>query len=237
MANEDPTLLLTRPAPQSRDFARDLAERLGRMPPVVISPVFRIVYEHDVPDPSGYAGVVLTSAHGARALAAARPVAGLRAHCVGDRTATVARDLGMAATSAGGNADDLVASLTGLPGPLLHLRGAESRGDVAARLTAGGTPTEEAVVYDQAPCSPTPEALALLRGVAPVIAPLFSPRSALLLAQIAQGARAPLWLVAISPAAARSWGKAPSERLIIADRPDAVAMLACVADHFMGNAP
>lgn len=237
MANEGPTLLLTRPAPQSRAFAQDLAERLGRMPPVVISPVFGIVYRQDVPDPSGYAGVVLTSAHGAQALAGARNVGGLWAHCVGDRTAEVARGLGMNATSAGGNADDLVAQLAGRPGPLLHLRGAESRGDVAARLTAGGTPTDEAVVYDQAPCPPTPEALALLQGAGPVVAPLFSPRSALLLARIAEGARAPLRLVAISSAAARSWGTAPSERLTVAERPDAEAMLACVAGHFRGNAP
>lgn len=237
MAHEGPILLLTRPAPQLRAFARDLAERLGLMPPIVISPVFGIVYRPDVPDPSGYAGVVLTSAHGAQALAGGRKVDGLRAHCVGDRTAEVARGLGMHATSAGGNADDLVAQLAGKPGPLLHLRGVESRGDVAARLTAGGTPTDEAIVYDQAPCPPTPEALALLQGETPVVAPLFSPRSAMLLARIADGARAPLRLVAISPAAARSWGKAPSDGLIVVERPDAEAMLASVAGHFGGNAP
>ena len=67
----------------------------------------------------------------------------------------------------------------------------------------------------------------LLQGDGPVIAPVFSPRSGLVLSrELARiGHRAPLHVVAISPAAAAAL---PPHNLTIADHPDAAAMAQAV---------
>lgn len=147
------------------------------------------------------------------------------AYCVGDRTAQAAQAAGFAARSAGGDATALVALLTGErpPGRLLHLRGAEARGDVAATLTAAGIPTDEAVVYDQKEQPLTDAARALLCGDAPVIVPLFSPRSARLF--VAAGDwRAPLWIAALSPTVADEIG-GNAARMAVAGHPDVAHLL------------
>jgi uroporphyrinogen-III synthase len=110
-------------------------------------------------------------------------------------------------------------------GPLLHLRGQHARGDVAARLTAGGVGTVERVVYDQRARPLSEEAGAVLGGAAPVVAPVFSPRSAALLAQVGRVV-APLAIAAISPAAAEAARPLGALRTVIADHPDGAAMIA-----------
>ena len=64
-------------------------------------------------------------------------------------------------------------------------------------------------------------------GARPVVVPVYSPRSARLLAGMATGARAPLWLVAISDAAAAAW-TAPAARRAVADQPSGRAMDAAI---------
>ena len=91
-----PTVLLTRPETQSLRFAADLRRRFGPVS-VVLSPVLRIVPRRGPVPLADVAAVVLTSENGARALAAAADVAGMRAYCVGDRTAKVATAAGMRA--------------------------------------------------------------------------------------------------------------------------------------------
>ena len=232
-----PSLLLTRPEAQSRRFAQDCAAALGYVPETVIAPVMAISWRDGAPDLSGLAGVILTSAQGARALARVAPVAGLTAHCVGDKTAEIARSLGMNATSASGAAEDLVAMLAGRAGPFLHVHGAQTRGDVASQLCAAGTPTRSLVLYDQPPVPLTDAAQHLLAGDTPVVAPLFSPRSAKLLASAARDARAPLMLAALSPAVAEAWSGPAPKALVVADRPDAASLLAAVARLFHGTSP
>ena len=232
-----PTLLLTRPAAQSQEFAERCRAALGPDLAVVISPVLSIRPRDSAPDLGSFRGVVLTSANGARALAAQADVCGVRAWCVGDRTAEAARRLGMDARSAAGSADELVDMVAGEPGPLLHAHGAESRGRVAERLTAAGTETREAVLYDQVAQPLSAEARRLLDGDGPVILPLFSPRSAALVAAAAGGARAPLCLASLSAAVDAAWtGPAPAARRI-AERPDAAALVRCVTALFRGELP
>ena len=72
-------------------------------------------------------------------------------------------------------------------GPLLHLHGRHTRGAVAARLSERGIETRAAELYDQRAIPPT-EPLAPLAAGRRVIAPLFSPRSAELLAAQIKGA-------------------------------------------------
>ena len=74
----------------------------------------------------------------------------------------------------------------------------------------------------------TEAALKALAGRGPVILPLFSPRSARLLSAEAGQARAPLWLVPISPAAGAEW-RAAQARLAVAPTPDAAGILRAIA--------
>lgn len=222
------TLLLTRPKEQSARFADAVAARLPGVP-VVISPVLEIVPRDGPVSTEGIAAFILTSENGARTLAARADVAGRTAYCVGDRTAQAARAAGMDAVSAGGAAEDLVALIRARRplGRLLFARGAESRGAVAERLAEAGLPVESVVLYDQRPRPLTPEAAALLAGAAPVIAPVFSPRSAALLSRAE--IRAPLILVALSEAVARAWDGPAPQRVAVAAHPDAASILDSIA--------
>ena len=230
MTDTLPTLLLTRPEAQSRDLARRLRARIPATVPIVVSPILEIAaVEFDLPLAPGF--LILTSVHGAEAVGGVAALSGLTAWCVGDRTAEAARAAGLAAVSAGGTAEDLLALLDRErpQGTGLHLRGRHVAADVAEALTSAGTDTESVVVYDQIARPLSPEALACLDRPAPVILPVYSPRSARLLAAATDGARAARDIVAISRQAAAAW---PGPVASIAAAPDGLSMedaiVACV---------
>jgi uroporphyrinogen-III synthase len=210
------TLLLTRPEAQSRDFLDRLESATAGRIPALIAPLFRIV-PTGVPVPQAGA-LVFTSG---RAVELAGDLTGRLAWCVGDTTADLARAAGATAVSAEGTVEDLLALLLDrADGPLIHLRGVESRGDLVPRLKAAGRVADEAVFYRTEDLPPPPEALALLNGAAPVLAPVFSPRSGRLLAALSW--TAPMTVLAISERAAQPFaGRAEIE---VADRPDMAAM-------------
>lgn len=211
-----PTLLLTRPEAAARRFAAEL-----RMPgmKMVIAPLIRIQpVPHDGAALAAAPGLVFTSVH---AVPAAGPGAGRPAFCVGPATAAAARAAGFAVTQGPGDAEGLIPMLKGLPAGWLHPHGAH----VARALPLAGM-----VVYDQVEQELTEAAQVLLAGSGPVLVPLFSPRSARLLARWAQGAKAALWLAPISAAAAAAWGDAPFARRMVATRPDAEGVLAALND-------
>lgn len=226
-------VLLTRPAAQADRFAAEMAERFGAALRPVASPLMAPVFlQPDLPvEPC--AAVILTSETGVEAaLRLRRAGAALpdRALCVGDRTAAAARAAGFDAISAAGDAEALIALILGdgktrgADAPLVHLRGREARGDIAPRLTAAGVPTRSAIVYAQEEVALSEEARALLDGGAPVLMPIFSPRSAQLLA--GQGPfAAPLWIASMSPAVARAAMGLTPERHVTAARPESGAML------------
>lgn len=120
----------------------------------------------------------------------------------------------------GATAEELVANLLKLrpQSPLLHLRGEHSRGDVAERLTESGLSTLEQRIYQQRLLPLTPQAETAIHGNTPVIAPIFSPRTARQFADVWTGT-APLWLAAISQATADSLGTLAYQRLKIAKEP------------------
>lgn len=234
------TVLITRPEAAARRFAAALCAAAGEVP-TLIAPVLEIeeiagALGRSPLAPGDARGVIFTSVHAVAAFVAqsdARP----QAWCVGNATAAVARAAGFHAQSAAGHVDDLFRLLVGagISGPFLHPRGKVTRGALAERMSAAGLPTTEVVIYDQIARDPGPEARALLQGCAPLVLPLFSPRSARLVAEAAQAATAPLHLVAISRAAAESWNDAAPDRaqtLIIAAQPDAQAMRVAVLAAF-----
>lgn len=215
-----PSLLLTRPEDASRRFAAGLAH-LGLT--VVISPVLRIVpVAHDAAALSAAAGLVFTSVH---AVPAAGPGRGRPAICVGPATGQAARAAGFAVTEGPGDAARMMPLLTDLGPGWIHPHGAH----IAKELPVPGM-----VVYDQQPVPPSAQAEALLAGAGPVILPVFSPRSSRLVSDWASGARAPIWLAAISDAARVAWS-AGLARSVTALTPDAAGMRAAVESLLTGE--
>ncbi len=205
-----PILLMTRPG----DDSERTAARIGA--DVIVAPILQIVpVDHDGAALARAPGLVFTSAH---AVASAGPGRGRPAICVGERTGQVARDAGFAVIQGAGTADSLAPLIAASPVPLVHPHGRH----LAQRLAVPGV-----VVYDQRPQPLTARARAALMGARPVVVPVYSPRSARLLAGMAAGARAPLWLVAISDAAAAAW-TAPAARRAVADQPSGRAMDAAI---------
>ena len=224
-----PTVLLTRPAAQSASFAQSLQAQVGGLR-VVVSPLMATVF-HTVSLPKEpLEGVILTSQTGAEAAGRLRTQLPDLAYCVGDRTAQVAREAGFRVQSAQGDAEALLALiLREKPQALIHLRGREARGDLAQRLSAAGVFTQERVVYAQDAQPLSDEAVAVLSGKAPVLVPLFSPRSAEILGAAWQGltTHAPLVVVAISQAVAEAAAFCPTKP-VLAAHPDAPSMLDAV---------
>lgn len=224
-------LLLTRPvAALARTREEVAALRPGLR--IVDSPVIEIVPRQAGPGPEP-AELILTSENGAEAAGRMGFARGMRAWCVGERTAEAAREAGFEAVSAGGDAETLLRLILSEPdrGALLHLRGEHARGDVAPRLRAAGRQARDAVVYAQEERPLTAEARAVLAGQETVVLPLYSPRSAAILAA-AGPFDAPLCIIAISPAVARAaqalTGGAGGATLRQADGPDGRSMLSAI---------
>lgn len=233
-------VLLTRPREQAEAFAKALADRFGTQVQPILSPLMAPVYLAPSLPEGDFGGVIFTSVTGVAAALALNQPLPRRAYCVGRKTAEVARSAGFDATSTDGDAEVLLASLLVQPpdGRLLHLRGHAARGDLARRLTAAGIPTGEAVVYRQDPLPLTAEAVTLLQTPGPVILPLFSPRSAVLLAKaLPVGMKARLYLATLSPAVTDATAALPHAALIAAKRPDADAMLDAVGTLIVAASP
>ncbi|PTE22664.1 uroporphyrinogen-III synthase [Cereibacter changlensis] len=235
--------LLTRPARQGARFAAALRQRFGEGIRLVTSPLLAPLFLR--PElPAGAATLIFTSETGVEAfrrISAEQPQTAHSAWCVGERTAEAARAAGLSTRSADGDAEALVAQIlaAGEAGPLLHLRGAETRGEVAKQLTEEGIPATEAVVYDQRPQPLSDEALALLQGPEPVIAPLFSPRTAALLAGELRlrAPGAPLWVAALSPAVAAAAAPLQPARSQTAAHPDAASLIAAIVALIDAESP
>ena len=224
-----PTVLLTRPAAQSASFAQSLQARIGGLR-VIVSPLMATVFHTVTLPKEPLQGVILTSQTGAEAAGRLRTQLPDLAYCVGDRTAQVAREAGFRVQSAQGDAEALLALiLREKPQALIHLRGREARGDLAQRLSAAGVFTQERVVYAQDAQPLSDDAVAVLSGKAPVLVPLFSPRSAEILGAAWQGltTHAPLVVVAISQAVAEAAAFCPAKPVLSA-HPDAPSMLDAV---------
>jgi len=225
-----PTLLLTRPRDSAEDFAK-AANWAGR---VVISPLIA-VHLRAIRPPAPEEGVIVTSQHGVRALAAARAQRDWPVWCVGPGTMAAAQAAGFRHVQAGGGtAETLFQALVTTPdiGPLVHVRGAHVVTDLAGRLNAAGLQARAVIGYDQQACALTDTAQSCLMSAGRVVVPVFSPRSARLFAAEwgkLTAPRAALHGVAISPAAAEGMRRLPWQGLQVAAQPDLAGMLTALA--------
>ncbi|MGY9045919.1 hypothetical protein P775_02270 [Puniceibacterium antarcticum] len=201
MTGTRPILLMTRPRAASEGFVLALqgAREVAFDP--VISPLIGVDACGTLPDMPSDGGVIFTSANGVAAYGALGGAVVDTCYVVGAATAAAARQAGFDPLSADGDAAALVQLILRQPptGPLLHLRGTHARGNIAQTLSDLGTRTQEAVIYDQPLLELTDRARAALNGTAPVVVPLFSPRSAERFAGLHCGT-APLLIVAMSQA-------------------------------------
>lgn len=216
------TLLLVRPEARSRELAAALAAR-GVRPRFIVSPVMEIrAREVTLPE---NVELILTSQNAVASL----PAGSWRAWCVGDRTAEAARAAGLDAVSAGGDVGDLLPLLLEVrPRSLIHVRGEHATGDLAGRLVAAGIAAREVVAYDQVPLPLTAEAAEALAKTGVVVLPLYSPRSAALVAGDAGPWRAEVRAVAISEAAARAFDR--PAHVSLAPVPSGEAMERAIVD-------
>lgn len=225
MADVTPLILLTRPLADAEGFAALLAD-MGVTAEVVFSPIVEIVPTEADVDLTNISGVIFSSRNSVAAVAGHD----MPAWCVGEATAAAARAKGWRAVAADGDAESLYARvLADTPnGPLLHIRGEISRGDLAERLTKVGIKTDEVVVYRQAVRPLSGRAKQALMRENPVIVPLFSPRAAAQFAR--QGPyHAPLHMVVMSEAVREPLGELPVETVVLAEKKEAKAMANAVA--------
>ena len=222
------TLLLTRPRAASERFAVQLREELG-ITDIVISPLLEIEFLPIGNVPKD-ALIVFTSRNGVEAWAHSQLVAQRNCICVGQATADAARDLGFETHVSGGTVDHIYADLCkdSHETEIIHIHGRHTRGDLVERLASEGLQASGMIAYEQKTLELSEEARALLIGGAPVIVPLFSPRSA---AQFASsGPFGPqIDIIAISQAAA---DPCPDAR--IAPSPDARGMIAAISSGYAG---
>ncbi len=228
-----PVVLLTRPAVQSARFAESLRAGIAGCR-TVTSPLIAPVFLDPVLPVKPWRAIILSSETGAEAAGRIRASLPDLAFCVGDRTAQAAEAAGFLARSARGDAEALLALILSDPvHPLLHLRGRDARGDLAERLSANGVEADEALVYAQEEQPLTAEAIALLQGINPVLAPVFSLRSAEILGAACRriGAKAPVTLVAMSAAVAAAAGPW-ARNTLVATEPTAESMVSTLIKHF-----
>ncbi|WP_050604686.1 uroporphyrinogen-III synthase [Ruegeria sp. 6PALISEP08] len=211
---------MTRPRAASKRFVTQLPTRLRSRVQVIYSPILEIRPLPAAVDTDRVQGLIFTSANAVNAAASKGIDRTLPAYCVGPATTGTAKGYGWQAEMAGTTAEELVAHLLKHrpQSPLLHLRGEHTRGNIAGRLTESGLTVREQPVYQQLLLPLTSEVTQAANGNLPVIAPLFSPRTARHFADIWSGS-APLWLAAISQATAEPLYSLDYARLKIAKEP------------------
>ena len=238
--------LLTRPRADSETLAETLARRGISS---LIEPMLDIVPTADgPPDLAGVQAVLITSANGARALAAA--LGADRATpllAVGQSSAQAARAAGFRRVEpAGGDVASLAAlvaaRLKPAAGALLHVTGRDQAGDLAGDLARDGFTVRRAVLYEAhaARALSAAAARALTEGTID-LALFFSPRTAEAFAGLVRSAGlAPtmgrIVALCLSPAVAESARVLDWREVRTARRPELDALLdelegvACVAN-------
>ncbi|MCE8534250.1 uroporphyrinogen-III synthase [Ruegeria pomeroyi] len=216
---------MTRPRGASERFVAGLRPEIRAALTPIFSPLLRIEPTVEALDFGSAAGLIFTSSNGVGIAARLTVDRSLPCFCVGRATTRMAAQAGWSATMAGESAEALIAGMLARrpETPLLHLRGEHGRGEVAANLTRMGLRTGEQVIYAQRLLPFSDEAQRVLTGDKPVIAPVFSPRTARQFAELLNGTPQ-ISVVAMSEAVKKPFENIKLSDLIVAKTPDADAM-------------
>ncbi|MGR3678450.1 MAG: uroporphyrinogen-III synthase [Paracoccaceae bacterium] len=224
---------MTRPQPQATAFVAALKAAAACAISPVYSPLLKIVPLHPTVAIRSYQGVVFTSATAIDHAGRLNVQPSLPAYCVGPATTQSAIAAGWSAIQCGVDANGLIEHLIAHKpaAPILHLRGQHTRGQVAERLTASELHCDSVALYDQQLCGLTIDAQALLASGQPVIAPIFSPRTARHFADQAK-INSDLHLIALSDAVAEPLMSLQHKALVVSDSPDAVGMIRAIVNVY-----
>ncbi len=169
---------------QSAAYAAELQQVFAGKVTIVQSPLQDIVPLKTAISLKDVHHLLFTSANGVRVFCDLSERRDIPCLCVGDKTAAVARALGLEAVSAGGNVQDLAALMRKYDhaddGQFLYLHGQHTAREIPGKI-------RDIVIYDQIGCELTKTAKSALTDHAPVLVPLFSPRSADLFMQQISG--------------------------------------------------
>ena len=228
-------VLITRPRVEGERLAQSLGERGIE---ALVEPLLEIRHRPAaLPAIEGLQAVLLTSANGARALAAATRRRDAPVYAVGEQTARAATEAGFARVRAGGGDIESLAATVARElrvdaGPLLYACGADRAGDLAAELGDRGFTIVPAVLYDAlAADALSPACAAALNGAEIDAALFFSPRSAAAFVSLAGHAGverscAAVTALCLSAAVAEAAAPIAWRAVRIAVRPDTPALLA-----------
>jgi uroporphyrinogen-III synthase len=235
-------MLVTRPEPDASETAGKLSA-LGIEP--MLEPLLRYeILATSIPEPAGFAAILMTSTNALRALHDRGAIAvyrHLRAYVVGDRTAEAAKALGFAdVVSARGNIDDLVAlvAAAGLNGPVFYPASRERAGNLGKALARHGIMVITSEIYGMAqPLALSPEVRAALDAGQLDAALFFSRRTAEAFVELSTGiaARSSLSMLCISEAVAAPLLKSHFGRVNLADYPSEEAMLSLALSFVRGQ--
>lgn len=193
----------------------------------VVSPAIRIVGLGPKVKVASDTAAVFTSRH---AVTRTEPSLGAVAYCVGDATAQAAQSQGYVPIIAGGTADDLLERLLKEPPKqkLVYCHGTHVQRDLVQPLRQAHITIDAHCVYDQPACRPTKDAIALLAGQEPIVLPLFSARTAEIVAKWSKDSGARIYAVALSAAVAKNWDK----QAVVVKKPSLAAMVDAVSAHY-----
>ena len=211
-------VVLTRPENSSRQVLAACETALGKAVLAEVSPILRIIPVGGWPDLTAFQAVLLSSVHGVQGR-----LDGLRAYCVGNRTAMAAEKAGAKVVMTAQDADHLPEDIP--ERRVMYLRGSHVSTDLATRYGCS-----EKIVYDQHSIPLTKAALNALTGEKQVILPLFSPRSARLVAKEVAQLGQKVHIIAMSGSIAEAWrtvytGLMPDQSVEICAEPTQIEMV------------
>ncbi|SLN15256.1 uroporphyrinogen-III synthase [Oceanibacterium hippocampi] len=232
-------LLITRPEPDASHLASALRKLNVQS---LVEPMLTIHLDDSrrLEIGPGVQAVLVTSRNAARALAVTCDRRDLKVYAVGDGTAQAARSAGFeTVASASGDLDALVEKVVAecdpSGGPLVHVAGSVTTGDLKGRLEAAGFSCRREVLYSAEPVtsvSPRLEKALVDREIDGVI--LFSPRTAAAFLALVEGAAlddtlADLELFCLSEAVGKAAMPLLWREVHVAEQPNEEALLALVA--------
>ncbi len=235
-----PCVLITRPAADSVRLVAAL-DSLGFE--ALLAPLLDVKFITPAPviATAGVQAFLITSANGARALAAAlKNDRDVPVFAVGEASAKAMRALGFTKVEAAGGDVVALAALVAArcdphAGRLVHAAGSVVARDLQAMLDAKGFSVERVVLYEAAPTYALPSRIvtSLLEGRLDAIL-LFSPRTAatfVTLATQAGCAEATSGVVAVclSEAVAQAAGALKWRQVVVAARPEQTALIEALA--------